>query len=80
MARTQRIQRVCCLLFCVVVVVFCVCLFCFFTRASKELNGTKTYKETSTDEKTVVNSHLNELPLKFSVGVKESQDKLPMMY
>ena len=29
---------------------------------------------------TVVNSHLNELSLKFSVGVKERQDKLPTMY
>ena len=28
----------------------------------------------------VVNSHLNELPLKFSVGVKECQDKLPTIY
>ena len=27
------------------------------------LNGTKAYKETSTDEKTVVNRHLNELPI-----------------
>ena len=46
----------------------------------QELNGTKAYKETSADEKTVVNSHLNELPLRFSVGVKERQDKLPTMY
>ena len=37
----------------------------------QELNGTKAYKETSTDEKTVVNSHSNDLPY-----VKESQDKL----
>ena len=34
----------------------------------------------STGEKSVVNSHLNELPLKFSVGVKEYQYKLPKMY
>ena len=28
----------------------------------------------------VVNAHLNELPVKFSVCVNESQDKLPTMY
>ena len=28
----------------------------------------------------VVNDHLDELPLKFSVGLYESQDKLHMMY
>ena len=38
--------------------------------------GTKAYEETSIDEKTVVNRHLNELPLKFTVG----KDRLPMMY
>ena len=38
------------------------------------------YKETSTDEKTVVNSHSNDLPYKFAVNVKERQDKLPTMY
>ena len=46
----------------------------------QELNGTKPYKETSTDEKTVVNSHSNNLPYKFAVNVKERQDKLPTMY
>ena len=40
-------------------------------------NGTKAYKETSTDEKTVVNSHSNDFPYKFAVNVKERQDKLP---
>ena len=46
----------------------------------QELNGTKAYEATSTDEKTVVNSHSNELPYKFAVNVKERQDKLPTMY
>ena len=41
-----------------------------------ELNGTKAYKDTSTDEKTVVYSHLNDLPYKFAINVKERQDKL----
>ena len=44
-----------------------------------ELNGTKVYKETSTDE-TVVNSHSNDLPYKFAVTVKGRQDKLLTMY
>ena len=48
--------------------------------STQELNGTKAYKETSTDEKTVVNSHPNNLPYKFAVNVKERQDKFPTMY
>ena len=28
----------------------------------------------------VLNSHSNELPLKFAVNIKERQDKLPTMY
>ena len=31
-------------------------------------------------EKTVVNSHSNDLPCKFAVNFKERQDKLPTMY
>ena len=46
----------------------------------QDLNGTKAYKETSTSEKIVVNSHSNELHYKFAVNVKERPDKLPMMY
>ena len=41
------------------------------------------YEETSTDEKTVINSHSNKLPYNFifvCVNVKECQDKLPTMY
>ena len=38
------------------------------------------YKETSDAEKSVVNGHCNHLALKFSVCVKESQDRLPTMY
>ena len=40
----------------------------------KTLNGTMAYEETSTDEKTVVNSYSNDLPYKFAVNVKERQD------
>ena len=46
----------------------------------QELNGTKAYKETFTDEKIVVNSHSNDIPYKFAVNVKERQDKLPTVY
>ena len=46
----------------------------------QEHNSTKAYEDTSTDEKTVGNSHSNDLPYKFAVTVKEHQDRLPMMY
>ena len=46
----------------------------------QELSGTKAYKETSEEEKSVVNGHCNHLALKFSVCVKERQDRLPTMY
>ena len=38
------------------------------------------FKDTSEEEKSVVNGHCNHLTLKFSVCVKERQDRLPMMY
>ena len=46
----------------------------------QELSGTKAYKETSEEEKSVVNGHCNHLALNFSVCVKERQDRLPTMY
>ena len=57
-----------------------VCLLHYINTLKQEPNGTKAYKETSTDEKTVVNSHSNDLPYKFAVNVKERQDKVPTMY
>ena len=48
--------------------------------ADKAANGTKAYKETARDKKSVVNEHCNHLALKFSVCVKECQDRLPTMY
>ena len=53
-----------------------VCRLHYINTLKQELNGAKAYKKTSTDEKTVVNSHLNDIPLKFSVGVNESYDVL----
>ena len=44
------------------------------------LCGTKANTETSEEEKSVVNGHCNHLALKFSVCVKERQDRLPTMY
>ena len=46
----------------------------------QELDGTRAYLETDTDEMSVVNAHLNDLPVTFSVCVIEGQDKLPTMY
>ena len=57
-----------------------VCRLHYINILKQELNSTKAYKETSTDEKTVVNSHSNDLPYTFAVNVKERQDKLPTMY
>ena len=54
--------------------------FHYINTLKQELSGTKTYKETSEEEKSVVNGHCNHLALKFSVCVKERQDRLPTMY
>ena len=42
----------------------------YINTFKKELSGTKTYKETSEKEKSVVNGHCNYLALKFSVCVE----------
>ena len=63
----------------VVVFVF-VCQLHYIKTLKQELNCTKAYEENSIDEKTDVNRHLNELPLKLSVGVRTRQNKLPTMY
>ena len=57
-----------------------VCRLHYINTLKQELNGTKAYKETSIDEKSVVYSHSNEIPNKFAVYVKERQDRLPTMY
>ena len=44
------------------------------------IKRTKAYKDTSEEEKSVVNGHYNHLALQFSVCVKERQDRLPTMY
>ena len=45
----------------------------------EELSGTMAFKETSEKEKSVMNGYCNHLALKFSVCVKECQDRLPTM-
>ena len=60
--------------------VFVVCRLHYINTLKQELNGTKAYEETSIDEKSVVYSHSNEIPIKFTVDVKERQDRLPMIY
>ena len=57
-----------------------VCRLHYINTLKQELNGTKAYKETSIDKKSVVYSHSNEIPNKFAVDVKERPDKLSMMY
>ena len=52
----------------------------YINTLKQELDGTRAYQKTDTDEMFVVNAHLNELPVKFSVCVNEGQDKLPTMY
>ena len=46
----------------------------------QELDGTRAYQETDSDEMSVVDAHLNKLPVMFSVSVNEGQHKLPSMY
>ena len=57
-----------------------VCRLHYINTLKQELNGTKAYEETSTDQKTVVNNHSIDLPYKFAVNVKDRQDNLPTMY
>ena len=57
-----------------------VCRLHYVNTLKQELDGTRAYLKTDTDEVSVVNAHLNDLPVKFSVCVNEGQDKLPTMY
>ena len=57
-----------------------VCRLHYINTLKQDPRYHKAYGETSTDEKSVVNSHLTELHLKFSVCVKERHDKVPTMY
>ena len=50
-----------------------VCRLHNISNLKQELNGTKAYEETSTDVKSVADSQINELPLKFSVSITTAQ-------
>ena len=52
-----------------------VCRLHYVNTLKQELDGTRAYLETDTDEVSVVNAHLNDLPVKFSVCVNEGQNK-----
>ena len=52
----------------------------FINTLKLELSGTKAHKETSEEEKSIVNGHCNHLALNFSVSVKERQDRFPTVY
>ena len=49
-------------------------------KKKQELDGTRAYQEADSGEMSVVNAHLNESPVKFSICVNEGQNKLPTMY
>ena len=57
-----------------------VCRLHYVNTSKQEFDGTSAYLETDTDEVSIVNAHLNDLPVKFSVCVNEGQDKPPTMY
>ena len=59
-----------------------VCRRHYINTFKQDLDGTRAYQETDSDEMSVVNAHLNKLhvPVKFCVYVDEGQDKLPTMY
>ena len=42
--------------------------------------STKTYKQISTDETSIVNAHSIEITAKFALSIKEKQDRLPTLY
>ena len=51
-----------------------VCRLHFVNTLKQEFDGTRAYLETDTDEVSVVNAHLNDLPVKFSVCANEGED------
>ena len=53
-----------------------VCRLHYINTLKQELDGIRAYQETDSDEISVVNAHLNELPVKFSVSVNEFYDVL----
>ena len=56
-----------------------VCRLHYVNTLKQELDGTRAYQKTDTDVMSVVNAHLNELPVKFFVCVNEGKDNPHMM-
>ena len=54
-----------------------VCRLHYVNTLGRELDGTRAYLGTDADEVSVVNAHLSNLPVKFSVCVSEGQGGLP---
>ena len=52
----------------------------YINTLKQELSGTKAYKETFEEKKSVMNGHCNHLALNSFVCVKERQDRLPMYW
>ena len=52
----------------------------YINTLKQELSGTKAYKETSEEEKSVVNGHCNHLALKFLYVLRNAKTRLPTMY
>ena len=57
-----------------------VCRFHYIITLKQELDGTRAYKETDSDEMYVVNAHLNELAVTFSVCVSVGRGKVLTIY
>ena len=57
-----------------------VCRLHYINTLKQDLNGTKSYDETSIDEKSIVYSLSNEIPKKITVDVEVRQDRLLTMY
>ena len=55
-------------------------LFHYVNTLIQKFGSTKTYERTSSDEKSVVNSHCCHITAKFAVGIKENQEQLPTLY
>ena len=51
-----------------------------FTDRETKWKNREIPRKSPTDEMSVVNAHLNDSHIKFSVCVNEGQDKLPTMY
>ena len=52
----------------------------YINTLKSELSTAKTYELISTDDKSVVNKHCNEITTKFNVSITESQERLPTFY